>query len=233
MQKLRELAPLIALLRRRRLSVVVEIGTALGGTFYAWCRIAEPDALLVSIDLPGGPYGGGYPPEALPTLRSYGAPGQQLHFLRADSHDEATVAELRGLLQGRAIDFLLIDGDHSYEGVKRDFELYAPLVGEECPVAFHDILPHPREQRCEVDRFWNEIKHAYTHAELIDPGAPYGGVASSGSEGRHAPASQPVAADLGEPHLRRRGRDDDARDVTGRAARRTRRPHLRLPARTP
>jgi hypothetical protein len=58
MQKLRELAPLIAVLRRRSLSVVVEIGTARGGTFYAWCKLAEPDALLVSIDLPGGSFGG-------------------------------------------------------------------------------------------------------------------------------------------------------------------------------
>src|SRR5918912_776240 len=58
LQKLRELAPLVALLRRRAPRVVVEIGTARGGTFYAWCQVAGPDALLVSIDLPGGPFGG-------------------------------------------------------------------------------------------------------------------------------------------------------------------------------
>jgi hypothetical protein len=55
MQKVRELAPLIALLRRRPLEVIVEIGTARGGTFYASCKLAGPDAVVVSIDLPGGP----------------------------------------------------------------------------------------------------------------------------------------------------------------------------------
>jgi hypothetical protein len=71
----------------------------------------------------------------------------------------------------------LIDGDHAYDGVRRDFELYAPLVGSGCPIAFHDILPHPLVERCEVDRFWDEIKHAYRHVEYVDPGgAQYGGV---------------------------------------------------------
>jgi hypothetical protein len=45
-QKATELAPLIALLQRRKLSTVLEIGAERGGTFFVWTRIAEPDALL-------------------------------------------------------------------------------------------------------------------------------------------------------------------------------------------
>jgi predicted O-methyltransferase YrrM len=181
LQKLRELAPLIALLRRRAPRVVVEIGTAQGGTFYAWCRVAEPDAVLVSIDLPGGPFGGDRAAPESSALRGYGRPGQQLHFIQDDSHDVKTLARVEEILGGREIDFLMIDGDHTYEGVRQDFEMYAPLVGRGSPIAFHDILPHPEDSLCEVDRFWNEIRGGYRHLELVDvppgsQGMQYGGI---------------------------------------------------------
>jgi predicted O-methyltransferase YrrM len=181
MQKLRELAPLLALLRRRSPRVVVEIGTAGGGTLYAWCRVAEREAVLVSIDLPGGPFGGGYTRDDVSTFRAYGRPEQELHFIRADSHASETRSQLETILNGREIDFLMIDGDHTYDGVRRDFEMYAPLVRVGGLVAFHDILPHPGSSSCEVERFWNEIRGDRRHVEFTDLGpdplAPqYGGI---------------------------------------------------------
>jgi predicted O-methyltransferase YrrM len=181
MQKLRELAPLIALLRRRSPRVIVEIGTARGGTFYAWCQVADPNAVLVSIDLPGGPFGGGYTGDDVSTFRAYGRSEQRLHFIRADSHASKTRSMLEAILNGGNVDFLMIDGDHTYDGVRRDFEMYAPLVGQGNPIAFHDTLPHPEGSSCEVERFWNEIRGEYRHTEFVDLGsdslAPqYGGI---------------------------------------------------------
>lgn len=178
MQKLRELAPLVALVASSSPRVVVEIGTATGGTLYAWCRASAPDATIVSIDLPGGPFGGAYASADLTTLRGYGRPRQELHFLRADSHDLATRKRLQEILGGRAVEFLMIDGDHSYDGVKRDFEMYEPLVAEGKPIAFHDILPHPQAPACEVDRFWRGLKEGRRHLEFVDRDAPdqYGGI---------------------------------------------------------
>jgi predicted O-methyltransferase YrrM len=179
LQKLREIAPLIALVRRGSPAVVVEIGTAAGGTFYAWCRAARADATVVSIDLPGGRFGGVEGSAEPATLRGYGRDRQDLHFIRADSHQLETLDRLRVVLNGRAIDFLFIDGDHTYDGVRRDFEMYAPLVRRGCPIAFHDVLPHAQQPDCEVDRFWNEIKSRYRSVEFVDrvDGAEqYGGI---------------------------------------------------------
>jgi predicted O-methyltransferase YrrM len=168
-QKISELAPLVKLLKRRRLSTVVEIGTARGGTFATWCALAAPDALLVSIDLPGGAHGGGYSEDEAARFAGYGKPGQTLRFLRADSHAPETRAELEAILGGRDVDFLMIDGDHTYAGVKADYEMYAPFVAATGVVAFHDILPHPQVPDCEVDRLWDELKTRHAHEEFTDP----------------------------------------------------------------
>jgi cephalosporin hydroxylase len=169
-QKLRELSPFVSFLKRRVLRTVVEIGTRKGGSFFAWCQVAEPDALIVSIDLPGGAFGGGYEEADIPIFRSYAQPGQELHFLRADSHDPATRRELLTILAGRDIDFLMIDGDHTYDGVRQDFALYSPLVKRRGLIAFHDIVHHEQVPRCQVDRFWNEIKRNYRYREFVSEG---------------------------------------------------------------
>ncbi len=167
-QKITELSPLISLLKKRKLRTVVEIGTEKGGTLYAWCRIALPDAVIVSIDLPGGPFGGGYTLRNVKKFRRYKKKKQKIHFLRKDSHKQTTKRELMKKLSGRKIDFLLIDGDHRYKGVRRDWQMYSPLVKQNGLIAFHDILFHPKIPECKVDRLWNEVKVNYRHREFTD-----------------------------------------------------------------
>jgi predicted O-methyltransferase YrrM len=174
MQKVAELAPLLALLAQRRPATVVEIGTYRGGSFYAFCNIVDRNAILISIDLPGGLFGGGYTDAELSSMRGYGLPTQAVHFLAADSHHASTRDAVRERLDGRPIEFLFIDGDHRYEGVRRDFELYSPLVADGGLIAFHDILPHPAAPLCQVDALWNELKGSYRHAEFVDAAEDWG-----------------------------------------------------------
>lgn len=101
-------------------------------------------------------------------LRPYAQPNQMLHFLRTDSHSPATLEQLSQILDGRALDFLMIDGDHSYEGVKQDFETYSPLVASDGLIAFHDILPALHRPACEVHLFWRQIKDSYRHLEFVE-----------------------------------------------------------------
>ncbi len=166
-QKISELSALISLLKRRRLKTIVEIGTSQGGTLYAWCKIAQPDAMIVSIDLPGGPFGGGYKQKDIRRFKRYKKKKQELYFLRRDSHKHSTKRELMKRLKGRKIDLLMIDGDHTYKGVKKDWQMYSPLVKKNGIIAFHDIIFHPKVPECKVHKIWNEIKDRYKHTEFI------------------------------------------------------------------
>jgi len=167
-QKPLELLLFLDFLKKRPPKTVVEIGTAKGGAFFALCQRARSDATLVSIDLPGGPFGGGYERKDQKVFKSYGKGNQDLHFIRKDSHLESTKRELVKLLGGKKIDLLLIDGDHSYMGAKKDWDLYSPLVKENGLIALHDILLHPKVPECQVDRVWSEIKDEFKHEEFVD-----------------------------------------------------------------
>lgn len=149
--------------------VVVEIGTANGGTLFMATRMATPDATIVSIDLPGGKFGGGYPEWKVPIYSSFARKQQQIHLVRADSHLPSTFEQLKKILNGKQIDYLFIDGDHTYEGVKTDFHLYKELVKPGGTIGFHDVVVHEGSS-CDVHTFWNEIKPEYAHKEFIkDP----------------------------------------------------------------
>jgi predicted O-methyltransferase YrrM len=162
-----EITHLLELLRVREPRVLMEIGTAQGGTLFLFCQIAPIDATIISIDLPHGRFGGGYPSWKIPLYKAFAKAGQQVHLLRADSHSPETLHMVEKILEGRKLDFLFIDGDHTYEGVKKDFEMYSPFVREGGLIAFHDIVEHPPETGCEVSRFWNEIKAEYKYVEIV------------------------------------------------------------------
>jgi predicted O-methyltransferase YrrM len=156
---------------------VVEIGTATGGTLFIWCALAHPQATIASIDLPGGIHGGGYPYWKTFVYKRFTSPSQKLHLLRGSSHDPAMLHQLKALLGAQPVDFLFIDGDHTYNGVKQDYEMYSPLVRKGGLIAFHDICWHPPELDCHVDEFWNELKETTAASEFIEnPKQGWGGI---------------------------------------------------------
>ncbi len=173
-EEIMQMASLVDALRPAR---VLEVGTANGGTFFVWCQLAATDALLTSIDLPGGIHGGGYPAWKTPLYRSFARQGQRTVFLRADSHREDTRRTVEGILAGEPVDFLFIDGDHTYDGVRRDFDNYSRLVRPGGMIALHDICPHTGTADCKVDLLWNELKREYRHHEIIhNPNQGWAGI---------------------------------------------------------
>lgn len=172
-----EMTKLLEITKKHKPRYLLEIGTALGGTLFSFSRTANPHATLISIDLPGGKFGGGYPIWRIQYYKSFASKYQKIKLLRRSSHDMNTLNKIKSYLNNAQLDMLFIDGDHTYKGVKQDFELYSPLVKKGGLVVFHDIALHPPETGVEVDRFWSEIKQKFSYQEIIkDPNQGSAGI---------------------------------------------------------
>ena len=113
-QNVDELTGLAERFHSIRPRVIVEIGTRAGGTLFSFIRSNPQAELVVSIDLPGGNFGGGYSARKLRLFQQFVSdrPQTRLECLRVDSHAPETLTRLKQLLAGRPIDALFIDGDH-------------------------------------------------------------------------------------------------------------------------
>jgi len=162
MQIKEEIFTLLKILKNEKPKIVLEIGTANGGTLFLFSKVAAPIATIISIDLPNGPFGGEtYPNWKIPLYKSFAKNKQQIHLVREDSHSKKSLDIIKKLLRKRKIDFLLIDGDHRYQGVKKDFETYSKLMKSDGIIAFHDVSYGPKDNVGQVPKFWKEINSKY------------------------------------------------------------------------
>lgn len=139
---------------------IMEIGSEAGGTFYLWCRLAS--GLKISLDLPSGASGSGrFNNKTALAARTaeFKCWAANVHVVTGDSHAQSTHGEVAEILDGAKLDFLFIDGDHSYPGVKLDWDDYRAFVRPGGYIAFHDIkdTEHHRIMGCDVARFWAEL----------------------------------------------------------------------------
>jgi predicted O-methyltransferase YrrM len=163
LQRRLEIEPMLQLLAVERPKALLEIGTAGGGSLFLWSRVAADDALVMSIDLPWGRWGSGYPLTRVPLYRAFARAKQRIVLVRGDSHAQTSFDRVARALDGRPLEFLFIDGDHTYEGVRLDYEMYSKLVRPGGVIAFHDILT-PSED-VGVQRFWAELRAAHPEAQ--------------------------------------------------------------------
>lgn len=170
-----ELVSLIALLKRENVRSYLEIGVRYGGSFEGILMALGPQALGVAIDFPGHHFGDkNSVPILLATMARLKRNGRWVGDVIFGPSSAPEVVE-RARASG-PYDAVLIDGDHSYAAVKRDFGLYAPMARL---VIVHDIVAGERSRskdghQVEVEPFWHEIKGHYKHVEIVAPNSLMG-----------------------------------------------------------
>lgn len=160
-----ELKAFIELLLEHEVRSYLEIGARHGDTFYEVVRSLPQGSRGVAVDLPGAKWGQAESAESLRlAVCRLCDLGYRASCIFGDSAEESTVKAVQG---GGPYDAVLIDGDHSYEAVRRDWLTY----GDARLVAFHDIDGEGYSSRqgdaVEVPRLWSEIKRVRKHTEII------------------------------------------------------------------
>lgn len=87
-----EIETLLSILSEQSISTVLEIGTTHGGTLFLFTRIIDPDAKLVSLDLPHGEFGGGYEDIKIPFFTNFAQKNQRI-FLSELTHIRRPVCQ--------------------------------------------------------------------------------------------------------------------------------------------
>lgn len=148
-----------------RPNTIIELGTYYGTSYCAFCQAVEQLGLntkCYAIDTwQGDSQSGFFGNEVLEDLkkhhdRLYG----KFSRLIQSTFDEAIVH-----FEDNSIDLLHIDGFHTYEEVKKDFEKWLPKTSERGVVLFHDI--NVREKDFGVWQFWEEAKSNYPNFEFV------------------------------------------------------------------
>ena len=137
---------------------ILEIGTLYGGNFYLLCKLSNIKGKKITIDYP-------FYPEQDKTMIERNTSNEidkfadNVYILKNDSHNSETIEKVKEILNGEELDFIFIDGDHTYEGVKQDYEQYKPFLKDGGYIAFHDITDTDinRTLGNQVNKLWNEL----------------------------------------------------------------------------
>ncbi|WP_329842813.1 class I SAM-dependent methyltransferase [Stenotrophomonas sepilia] len=134
---------------------IVELGTHNGASFLAFCQAVETQhvsARVFAVDTwEGDEHAGFYGNEIYAELRDY----QQRHYAGISEMMRMRFDQALEYFAEGSVDILHVDGLHTYEAVREDFETWRSKLSRRAVVLFHDSCV--RERGFGVWQYWSEI----------------------------------------------------------------------------
>lgn len=171
-QHITEFERLLEIYKPLKAKNILEIGSLHGWSLHHWIEYSSRGSTVISIDLPVKDFVGSFDPRVQQQEKAISEEWPawakknktKLYLIPQASQSNTVVDKVDKILNSNKLDFMFIDGNHFYDYVKLDFELYKKFFKCGTVVAFHDI---GENEEGTVNIFWNEIKQHYRYEEIL------------------------------------------------------------------
>ncbi len=144
--------------------VLVELGTHTANSYFAFCQAVEGLGLntkCYAVDTwKGDDHTGSYGEEIFATVDNYNA----THYAAFSTLVRSTFDQARAHFTDGSVDLLHIDGCHTFEAVKHDFETWLPKMSAQGVVLLHDT--NVRRDQFGVSRLFERLRGEYPAFEF-------------------------------------------------------------------
>ena len=151
------------LIRELKPATFVELGTHNGFSYFVACQTVQelklPTKTFAVDHWIGDPHAGEFDDSVYEGVLALNAQYQNFSTLLKMSFLDA-----RSKFKDGTVNLLHIDGFHTYEAVKEDFETWLPKMAPNSVVIVHDI--QVRHADFGVFKYWSELKAKYRTIEL-------------------------------------------------------------------